>query len=350
MNLNFRGSALLCGAFVWGCAMAEAVEEIETPGEPVTPQLVEKQLRNAQAEFDEAKKMFNPWYTGPLLTPSAHVLPPGDVNIQVYYFLTDNFATYNEHGKAEKIPHLIQNNPQAFVLVGITKWLDAYVVPQYLHNNQAGETAGHFADLPVGLGFELVTEKPYRPALLFGIQETFPTGKYQKLDPKKGAVDSTGGGSYQTKLSLNSSKVVWWVTKHPMCIRGSLNYTIAGRVHVRGFNAYGGGFGTAGKVKPGNNFSADIGYEYSFTQRWVAALDVVYSYSGKTTFSGAPGFTAAGTPAAVGGLFNEQLSLAPALEYNPNGNLGFIAGCWFTVWGKNSLDFVSGVASVTYTF
>jgi hypothetical protein len=79
-------------------------------------------------------------------------------------------------------------------------------------------------------------------------------------------------------------------------------------------------------------------------------MDIAYTYSAKTTFTGSPGTTALGTPASVGGPFNEQLSLAPALEYNPNGNLGFIAGCWFSVWGKNSLDFVSGVASVTWTF
>ena len=223
-------------------------------------------------------------------------------------------------------------------------------MPQYLFNNQAGETAAHFGDLPVGLGFQIWKEKPYRPAFLFGIQEVFPTGKYQKLDPKKGAVDATGGGSYQTKVSLNMSKVVWWLTKHPMSFRWSLNYNIPAIAHVRGFNAYGGGHGTAGKVKPGKNFTADLGYEYSFTRRWVAALDVVYSYSAKTTFSGAHGTTAAGAPAAVGGPHNIQLSLAPALEYNLNGNLGFIAGCWFTVWGRNAADFVSGVASVTYTF
>ena len=349
MNLNYGSSLVLCGAFVWGCTL-NAAEQTEEATEPVTPQLVERQLRDAESEFDEAKKMFNPWYTGPLLTPSAHVLPPGDVNIQVYYFLTDNFAAYNRHGKAKKIPHLIQNNPQAFVLVGITDWLDFYTVPGCLFNNQAGQHAVHFSDLPVALGFQLMAEKPYRPALLLGIQELFPTGKYQKFDPEKGSVDSTGGGSYQTKVSLNISKVVWWVTKHPMNIRGSANYTIPANAHVRGFNSYGGGFGTAGTVKPGKNLALDIGYEYSFTQRWVAALDVAYTYSAKTTFKGTPGVTALGTHAAVGGPFNEQLSLAPALEYNPTANLGFIAGCWFTVWGKNSLDFVSGIASVTYTF
>ncbi len=41
----------------------------------ITPQVVEQQIEDAEAEFREAKKMFNPWYTGPLLAPPASVLP-----------------------------------------------------------------------------------------------------------------------------------------------------------------------------------------------------------------------------------------------------------------------------------
>ncbi len=357
MNVGFRSSLLVCGAIVWGCVQADEAElavatepgTTESVEQPITPELVDQQLRDAQAEFDEAKKMFNPWYTGPLITGSAHILPPGDVNVQPYYFITNNYAAYNKHGKPKKIPHLIVNNPQLVALFGVTDWLNVTVVPQYVHNNQAGQHAGHWGDTPVALGFGILSEKPYRPAVLIGVKESFPTGKYQKLDSHKGAVDATGAGSFETSVNLNISKVVWWLTTHPMSFRSSVNYTVPAKVHVRGINAYGGGSGTSGTVKPGNSFALDLGYEYSFTQRWVAALDVVYNYSWKTTFSGNPGVTAAG-PAAVGSPFNEQLSLAPAIEYNPNPNLGFIAGCWFSVWGRNSLDFVSGVFSFTYTF
>jgi hypothetical protein len=94
----------------------------------------------------------------------------------------------------------------------------------------------------------------------------------------------------------------------------------------------------------GSSYSADFGYEFSFTQRWVFALDVVYNYNQKTTFSGRSG----GSP--VGGPFSDELSLAPAIEYNVNENLGFLGGVWFSVWGRNSLDFVSGIVSFTYSF
>ena len=67
---------------------------------PVPHEIIEKELKSAEEEFREAKKMFNPWYTGPLLTPSAHILPPGYFNIQPYLFLTNNYARFNQSGKS----------------------------------------------------------------------------------------------------------------------------------------------------------------------------------------------------------------------------------------------------------
>jgi hypothetical protein len=317
---------------------------------PPPPEVIEAQLRDAQKEFDEAKKMFNPWYAGPLLTPSAHILPPGDVNIQPYLFYTNNYAKFDEHGHSHKIPNIHSFNPQFPVLIGMLSWLDLSFNVQGVWNQANKQYTGFWGDTSVGLGFGLLSEGPYRPALLFGIKETFPTGRYQKLNPKKGGTDATGAGSYNTTLSFNISKVVWWVTLHPMCFRFSLNYSLPALVSVKGYNAYGGGSGTHGRVHPGNTFQGDLGYEYSFTQKWVAALDIVYSYSRKTTFSGHPGFTAPGVPATVGGPFNDQLSLAPALEYNPNENLSYLIGTWFSVWGRNSFNFAAAVITVEYTF
>ncbi len=317
---------------------------------PPPPEVVEEQLRDAQAEFDVAKKMFNPWYAGPLLTPSAHILPPGDVNIQPYFFYTNNYAKFDEHGHSHKISNIHTINPVVPVLIGILPWMDLSFAVQGVWNQAKKQYTGFWGDTSVGLGFGLLSEGPYRPALLFGVRETFPSGRYQKLNPKKDGTDATGAGSYNTTLSFNISKVLWWVTLHPMNFRVSLNYSFPALVSVRDYNAYGGGSGTRGRVHPGNTFQGDLGYEYSFTQKWVAALDIVYSYSRKTTFSGHPGFSAPGVPATVGGPFNDQLSLAPALEYNPNENLSYLVGVWFSVWGRNSLNFASAVLSVEYTF
>jgi hypothetical protein len=327
-----------------------AAKEQEEPLPPTPPpEVISKELADAEAEFQEAKKMFNPWYAGPLLTPSAHILPPGLVNIQPYLFWTNNYGKFDESGHSHHIPNIHTVNPQFGGLIGILPWMQLTFGVQYLWNSQRGQRANNWGDTTVGLGFGLMKETPYHPALLIGVKETFPSGKYDRLNPHKRGLDATGAGSYQTTFSFNISKVVWWLTTHPMNLRLSLNYTIPSLVSVHKFNAYGGGPGTDGKVRPGQNFTADFGYEYSFTQRWVAALDIVYTYSMHSTFSGHQG-SVDGIPNAVGGPFNDQLSFAPALEYNPNEDLGILAGVWFTAWGRNSLNFVSGVVSVEYTF
>lgn len=307
----------------------------------ITPQYVEKQLMEAEAEFKKAKEMFNPWYTGPLLAPSAHVLPPGMFNIQPYFFMTNNYAKFDQHAHDKDIPNLHQLNPALVYLFGIVKWMDGIVTIQGLRNKQNGHSNMNWGDSTVSLGFGLLDEGAYTPAILLSVKESLPSGKYQHL---KRGVDSTGSGAYQTILGLNIAKVVWWLTSHPMAFRLAQSWEIPAMVHVKGLNSYGGGRGTHGKVRLGHAYSADFGYEFSFTKRWVLALDVVYNYSQKTKFSG----HTAGHP--TGAPFSDQLSLAPAIEYNVNSNLGFLGGVWFSVWGRNSLDFVSGVLSFTYAF
>ena len=71
------------------------------------------------------KKMFNPWYTGPLLTPSAHVLPAPHVVIQPYFYYINNYAHFDEHGKSHRTPHLEVIQPALAPLqVGITQWME----------------------------------------------------------------------------------------------------------------------------------------------------------------------------------------------------------------------------------
>ena len=58
--------------------------------ENITPKEIQTEIDDAQKQFEEAKKMFNPWYAGPLLTSSAHVAAPGTWNFQPYLYIIDN--------------------------------------------------------------------------------------------------------------------------------------------------------------------------------------------------------------------------------------------------------------------
>ncbi len=320
--------------------------------EPIkTPQEIQLELDANERLFKEAQEMFNPWYSGPLLTGGAHMMPPGSANIQPYLFVTDNYAVWNSKRKSVNIPDRWVVNPSITGLqFGLTDWLDMIVALQGFVSWQSGKHDGGFGDTLVGVGFPILKEDLKRPAIKFVFNEIFPTGKYQRLSPRKFGLDGAGSGSFQSQFGLRISKLFFWSRKHPVNLRALYSYTIPSSVSVRNFNAYGGGFGTAGKVRPGNSQQVDAAMEYSFTQKWVVALDAVYVWANKTTFHGTAGTTSTGSTAAVGGGYSDQLSFAPAIEYNPTANLNFLAGVWFDVYGRNTSKFVSGVISMSLSF
>ncbi|MCB1107428.1 MAG: hypothetical protein KDK76_04955 [Chlamydiia bacterium] len=326
-------------------------KEQTLPQNPPPLKTVDAQLAKAQADFEIAKKMFNPWYAGPLITPSAHNVPVGEYVIQPYLFIKNTFAQYNGNRKSVNQPDLWSVNPLVLFQMGWFSRLDFSVVIQGLHNTQNGRSSFYWGDSQLQWGVQLMKETPYRPAVRGVVSETFPTGRYQKLNPINGGADATGEGAYTTTFSLNISKVFWWISTHPFASRLSLNYGFpSALIDVQGFNAYGGGFGTRGRVRPGNLIQVDSSIELSFTQKWVLAIDLVYTYQNHTTFSGHKGRTATGAIASVGAPSNDNLSCAPAIEYNPSANMGFLAGAWFSIIGRNSGNFISGVLSMYYAW
>ena len=90
-------------------------------------------------------------------------------------------------------------------------------------------------------------------------------------------------------------------------------------------------------------FSCDIAMEYTLTRNWAFAADLFYVYSNKTKFSGT-------TLAPIGRPSSEQLSFAPAIEYNWNINVGIITGAWVTLTGRNSSCFRGSVTAVNVYF
>ncbi len=320
--------------------------------EPVkTPEEIEVELTEDEKLFKEAQEMFNPWYAGPLLTGGAHMMPPGMALIQPYLFVTNNYARWDSDRHSVNTPDRLNINPSISPFqFGITSWLDMSLSAQWVYNRQQGKHGSGFGDSSIGVGFPILAEGLNTPAIKATFTETFPTGRYQRLSSHKLGLDATGAGSYQSSFGIRMSKVVFWSYKHPMNLRATFSYTVPTRVRVHGFNAYGGGFGTRGTVRPGNSASANAAFEYSFTQKWVFATDIVYAWSDSTKFHGRRGTNADGTRASVGGGSSDQLSLAPALEYNPTTYLNFIGGIWFDVYGRNTSKFLSGIFSFSYTF
>ena len=155
-------------------------------------------------------------------------------------------------------------------------------------------------------------------------------------------------GTFGTQFDLVLYKIFHLYELHWLSATFSAQYTVNTPVNVHGFNAYGGGFGTRGKVLPGNQLQAILSFELTLTQRWALALDSVYTHTDMDQFYGMPGISLLGSFARSSRSSSEQLSFAPAIEYRIGHQFGLIAGGYFSAIGRNSVEFRSGVLNFAY--
>lgn len=294
----------------------------------------------------------NPWLTGPLITPSSVVVPVGHANIEPYLYVIAITGSYDKDWdvvKREKT--LWETSFQPTVQIGLTSWMDCQFTPVLFYNYTDHKANWEFGDFPFQFDFQLYTPPPtdlWRPYVKLTLGEVFPTGKYRNLNPKKMGTDGIGGGSFQTYGAIVLGKLFHLWDVHFMTARLNLEYVIPSPTRIKGFSVYGGGYGADARFYPGKILEIDFGVEVTLAKTWALACDLVGTWVGRSRFTGNPGTIGDGIPAPLGAGSSAQLSLAPAIEYNWNANLGMIAGGWFTFLGRNSGRFWSSVIAVNY--
>jgi hypothetical protein len=294
-----------------------------------------------------------PWLTGALIAPVGTVVPYGDVLVKSYLYFTTHTGAYDKNWNAVPASENFYTlNAQFLCFFGLTPWCDLNIIPQFFYNTTSNQHSFDSGDLTVGLDFQLMAADltPYFPGIKFAVREIFPTGNFQRFSPRKLLTDQTGAGTYATQFNLVFYKAFHLHGSHWLSTTFSGQYTVNTPVDVFGFNAYGGGFGANGKALPGNSFQGIVSFEVTLNQNWVLALDNVYTQTNVSQFFGIPGIAFSGTFADVGKPSSEQVSFALAVEYNFSRNFGIIAGSWFSVWGRNSTEFRSGVVNLEYTY
>jgi opacity protein-like surface antigen len=303
-----------------------------------------------KAPSGEEELVFEPWFIGPIIAPSANVVPVGYVNIEPYLNYTIIYATYDKNWESHDLKHNIYSlNPQPGGLtVGLTSWMDIGLNTQFFWNHSDHKSATRYGDSSIGLDFQLLRSGKHWPAIKLALKEGLPTGKFQRLNPHKLGLDGVGSGSFVSTVGLDFGRVFHCWDDHYLSTRLALSYSIPARVHVHGFNFYGGGFGTNGRVHPGQSFNSVLGLEFNVTQNWVLACDFQNTYGAKTWFRGNPGVTAVGTPATVGGHSFDSVVMAPAIEYNWSEALGCIGGVIFNLAGRNTSHAATIVFAVNY--
>lgn len=305
---------------------------------------------NPPAHIPESEFIYHPLFTGPLLTPETHVVQGGHVNVEPYVFVNTNYGVYKRNWGTKDSADTQYINPQVYTQIGLTKFMDFAITPQFFTFMSGGETTTAVGDFSAEVDFQLIPGGGFKqnPSLLFNITQVFPTSKYRNLNPAKNGTDAIGAGTYQTTFGLVVGKDFDFGGRHFFATRYSVSYSYSTPVNLVGFNAYGGGNGTNGRLYPGNGFTILSGFEYSLTRNWALAIDLEYQHINKNRFSGVNGVLLNGSQAVNSSPSSESFSIAPAIEYNWSERWGMIAGVWFTVAGRNVSAFASGVVAVNY--
>lgn len=293
-----------------------------------------------------------PWFTSPLIAPRGTVQSQSSFELNSYAYFIVYPGEYDGDWKTVGAPNFYSFTPQWFAYIRLTEWMDLNLVPQFSVNWTEGEKSIGFNDFAVALDFQLypADAEGWFPGVKIAVKELFPTGKYQKLSPTKLFTDQTGLGSFITSFSLVLYKQYQLSGSHYMSVNLSGEYGIPSSTHVRGLNAYGGGEGCDGTVKPGNTFLGICSFEWNLNQNWALALDNVWAVTASNHFTGEPGLQEDGEEATVGDPSSSNLSFAPALEYNFTETCGLIVGCWFSALGRNSSEFQSAAMNFYFDY
>ncbi|WP_028389572.1 hypothetical protein [Legionella fairfieldensis] len=298
--------------------------------------------------FSNQIVLAEPWFTGPLLAAAGRTVPNGHTSIEVYNFYTLNLGGYNNHWVRVRRPtsNSIVFNP--VFTHGITDKMDIQFSLPDAYNRSHGANAHYIGDTSIALGYQLIEQKEskWQPNLRLSLQEIIPLGHFKNLDPSMNGTDVSGLGSYQTVFALNFQHLLQFNEINYLRTRLVLNYVYAARVDIQGVSVYGGTYRTEGIIRPGNLSSIDLAGELILKQNWVAVMETFIARRDRSHFRGIIGNEPDGTPGTIGHGTIDLITLAPALEYNFNANVGLIGGPWFVVTGRNASKFISYIIAL----
>jgi hypothetical protein len=297
------------------------------------------------------------WWTGPILASGASTLPRGHALIEPYVFNVMSRGRYDDNGTRHDGPRRHSYGSFTYLLYGVADGFTAGVIPRFMYNDVSNAPdSSHIGrgDFTIQGAFRLseFREGAHVPTMSILLQETLPTGKYDRLGPRPS--DGVGTGAHTTTLALNSQYFLWMPNGRIVRTRLNVSYAISDAVTVEDVSVYGTAEGFRGRARPGRVFLVDSAWEYSATRNWVLALDIAYEHDSRTTLNGfvpAPiGNTAPPTRIRLNSGSCEVFTLAPAAEYNFNSRVGLIVGTVFTAAGRNASATLVPVAALNMVF
>lgn len=301
----------------------------------------------AQAGSDSVRQsLSDAWWTGPVAAAGAGTLPPGHFLFEPYFY-----DVRTAHGNSF--------GSNSYLVYGLADRVALGFIPVVGYNKPSKNSSDGQSSSHIGLGdvsilaqYRLTQfhEGSWMPTISALVQETFPTGKYDRLGDRPS--DGMGQGAYTTTLSIYSQTYFWMPNGRILRTRLDLSQAFSNHVSVRDVSVYGTEDGFRGRAKPGGSFFADAAAEYSLTKRWVLALDVNYGQRAGTIVSGEDVMRSVGEQASqsvtTSSGWSDAIGFIPAVEYSWTPNLGVIFGVRRIMPGRNSAGSVTPVMAINF--
>ena len=280
------------------------------------------------------------WWTGPMLAAGAGTLPRGHFLIEPYLYDVHAGST---HGVGSL----------TYVLYGIADRVTVGMIPTIGFNAPRDGTSSS----GVGLG-DIAAIAQYRltqfhegswvPTTSLVVQETFPTGKYDRLGSRPS--DGLGSGAYTTQLSLYAQTYFWLRNGRILRMRVDASQSLSNDVSVADVSVYGTADGFRGRAQPGPSTFIDASWEYSMTRSWVLALDLMYRHGASTRVFGQdvlhpdPLPTSADIEMRSGA--SDAFGFAPGIEYSWKPSIGVLLAARVIPRGYNTTSSITPAIAV----
>jgi hypothetical protein len=289
------------------------------------------------------------WFTGPLVAPSSAPATAGILEIEPYAIFTGNTGAYGDNGSHQSVSHDPRTAQSEVVLqYSVTDRLTIEAVPSGA-NAWASQTSFREigpGDLPVILKYRAIDGNPITgaPSVTGFLGMSLPTGAYENLTASSLAL---GSGAYTMREGVLLQSLFEAGGRALRLRLYADAFEPLSSPSLSGINAYTALQGFHGRATPGVSADGGLGIEYGLTQRWVLALDLVENCSNADSVTGAIGNAAIAT---TKGVSSSEFSVAPAIEYNFNANVGIIAGVQFSVFGRNASSYIAPQIALNMAF
>ncbi len=312
---------------------------------------------HASASQSDRQSLDDAWWTGPIVAAGAATLPPGRAPIEPYVYDVITRGRYDNDGNYRSTDTVHSYGSLTYMLYGITDGFTAGLIPTFGYTDAGTSTDSSrigVGDLTLQGQFRLsqFREGKRIPTSSVVLQQTLPTGKYDRLGTRPG--DGQGAGAYATSIALHSQYYLWMPNGRIVRTRLNVEYEVSDSVGLADTSVYGTRDGFRGRAEPGDKFAIYSAWEYSVTRNWVLAVDLFYQHDATTRVRGTDLVTVSGAQQRVpfeaesGSAW--RFGVAPAIEYNFTSRIGVIVGArWFAA-GRNTGASVTPVAAINMVY